>query len=284
MLGAIIGYIAGSYIEILEIKKRNEGLVREYEERIKILNPNIPLFDINCSYTDDTVLTVAIADAILSNSSYEEKLREYGNREINLGTDKYGRSRFGRGFREFLSNTSNNDSYGNGCAMRIGPVGYLFDDIERVKEESYKATIPSHNNPDSIKCAEAVSISIYLLRCGISKENLKKYIETNYFSLDFNLEDLRHNYRFSSKAIESVPQAIYCFLESDSFTDAIRKSLSIGGDSDTIACICGSLSESYYGIDEKLIDEAKSYLPEYMLKVINDFYKKNKIKVKKESK
>ena len=279
MLGAIIGDVAGSYIEILEIKERKDGNKRDYIERVKILDKNISLFDDNSSVTDDSILTTAIADAILNNSSYDEKLREYGVREMNLGVDKYGRSRFGRGFRDFINNIGNNDSFGNGCAMRIGPVGYLFDSIDKIKEESYKATIPSHNNPDSIKCAEAVAISIYLIRMGMSKENLKKYIEENYFSLDFDLEDLRHNYKFSSKAIESVPQAIYCFLESNGFEDAIRKSLSIGGDSDTIACICGSIAESYYGIDDELINEVKKYIPEYMMNVIDVFYKKN-IKMK----
>jgi type I restriction enzyme M protein len=120
---------------------------------------------------------------------------------MNLGLDKYGRSRFGRGFREYISGISKCDSYGNGCAMRIGPVGYLFNDIEKIKEESYKATITSHNNSDSIKCAEAVSVSIFLLRNGIPKEKLREYIISNYFSLDYDIEDLRHNYRFSSNAI-----------------------------------------------------------------------------------
>ena len=278
MLGAIIGDVAGSYIEVLEIQKRNQNLKRDYNERIKIMDKSIPLFNENSSVTDDSILTIAIADAILNHVPYDFKLKEYGKREINLGLDKYGRSRFGRGFRDYISGTSKCDSYGNGCAMRIGPVGYLFDNLEKIKEESYKATITSHNNQESIKCAEAVATSIYLLRNGISKNELKKYITANYFNLDFDIEDLRHNYKFSSIALSSVPQAIFCFLESKNFENAIRLSLSIGGDSDTIACICGSLSEAYYGIPDKIVSDVEKFIPDYMKIIINQFYNKDSIK------
>ena len=121
-------------------------------------------------------------------------------------------------------------------------------------------------------------MSIHLLKNGISKEDLKNFLETNYFSLEFNLEDLRHNYTFTSKAIDSVPQAIFCFLESNSFEDAIRTSISIGGDSDTIATITGSLAEAYYGLPKDIIENVKPYLKEYMLPVIDKFYERGKTK------
>lgn len=279
MLGAIIGDVAGSYYEVLEIQHYKKfHNPREYSERIKIMDANVPLFGENSSVTDDSILTCAIADAIMSNASYEDKLREYGLREINLGNDIYGRSRFGSGFVSWLNSNGLGNSYGNGCAMRISPIGFLFDDINKIKEESYKATIPSHNHIDSIKCSEAIVISIHLLKNGISKEELKTFLETNYFSLNFNLEDLRHTYTFTSKAIDSVPQAIFCFLESNSFEDAIRTSISIGGDSDTIAAITGSLAEAYYGIPKDIIDTIKSYLKEYMIPVIDNFYERGKTK------
>lgn len=281
MLGAIIGDVAGSYYEVLEIQDKRKKGKRSYNDRIKIMNSNIPLFINNSSVTDDSILTIAIADAILSNKSYEEKLREYGINEINMGVDIYGRSRFGSGFVNWLNNKTEGNSYGNGCAMRISSVGYLFDNIEEVKRQSYLSTIPTHNNPDSIKCAEAVAVSIYLLRKGINKDQLKEYIIKNYFKLDYNLEDLRNNYTFTSRAINSVPQAIFCFLKSSSFEDAIRISISIGGDCDTIACITGSLAEAYYGIDDKLIALVKPYLKDYMTPIINKFYGKQKIKVRK---
>lgn len=158
--------------------------------------------------------------------------------------------------------------------MRISPVGYLFDSMEDVKRESFLATIPTHNNIDSLKCAEAIATSIYLLKNGISKLELIDYIKKNYFDLDYDLEDLRNNYRFTSKAIDSVPQAIYAFIKSDSFESTIRNALSIGGDADTIACIAGSLAEAYYGISEDIINDALKYIPNYMLNILNTYYKK----------
>ena len=270
MYGTIIGDVAGSYYEVVEIKNKN----RTYEERIKIMDRNTILFNDKCSCTDDSILTVAIADAILNNLPYELKLKEYGLREINLGKDIYGRSRFGKGFVDWLNNNYIGESYGNGCAMIISSVVFLFNDIEKIKQESLKATIPSHNHIESIKSSEAIAISIYLLRNGISKENLKKYIETNYFKLDYDLEELRKTYKFTSRAIDSVPQAIFCFLESTDFENAIRTSISIGGDTDTIACITGALAESYYGVPKQLIKEVQPYIKEYMKDVIDKFYER----------
>lgn len=275
MLGCIIGDVIGSYYEVLEVNAvgKNPDKKRSYDERIKVLNEE-SLFNTFCSYTDDSVLTVSIADAIINDKSYEDVLREYGLREIDLGLDKYGRSRFGKGFVSWLKKDSKGDSFGNGSAMRIAPVGYLYDDIESVKYEALKATIPSHNNVDAIRSASIVAEVIYLIRCGLKKEELKKYIEDNYCTLDFNLEDLQRNYKFSSKAMNSVPQALFCFLESTDFEDSIRKSISIGGDSDTIACIVGGISEAYYGIPQHLKNEVMNYIPEYFKPVIEEFYKR----------
>ena len=268
MLGAIIGDVVGSYYEVLEVKEIKNGH-RSYEERIKILDQNTPLFTENSSVTDDSILTFAIYKAIKENKPYEEMLKYYAKEEIDLGKDMYGRSRFGKGFVEWVNGNTQGTSYGNGASMRISPVGYLFDTLEEVKQETYKATIPSHNHEESILCAEAVSTSIFLLRNGMSKEELKEYIEKNYFKLDYDLEDLRRNYKFSSKSINSVPQAIFAFLESNSFEETIRNAISIGGDTDTIACIAGSLAESYYGIPEDLLEQVKPYLKDYMKELLD---------------
>ena len=268
MLGAIIGDVVGSYYEVLEVKEIKNGH-RSYEERIKILDQNTPLFTNNSSVTDDSILTFAIYKAIKENKPYEEMLKYYAKEEIDLGKDMYGRSRFGKGFVEWVNGNTQGTSHGNGASMRISPVGYLFDTLEEVKQETYKATIPSHNHEESILCAEAVSTSIFLLRNGMSKEELKEYIEKNYFKLDYDLEDLRRNYKFSSKSINSVPQAIFAFLESNSFEETIRNAISIGGDTDTIACIAGSLAESYYGIPEDLLEQVKPYLKDYMKELLD---------------
>jgi type I restriction enzyme M protein len=279
MYGAIIGDVAGSYYEILEARARKNKQIRSYMEKTMILDKNIPLFTDKSSCTDDSILTVAIMDAKLNNKDYKETLKEYGLRELELGKDIYNRGRFGKGFVKWITGDYEGDSYGNGCAMRISSIGFLCNSLEEVKEESYKATIPSHNHEESIKCAEAVATSIFLLRNGISKEKLKEYIENNYFKLDYNLDDLRLNYLFTSRAIDSVPQAIYCFLESKDFENAIRTSLSIGGDSDTIAAITGALAEAHYGVPNDLLEEVKPYLRDYMLPVLEKYYDKSKKKV-----
>ena len=264
MLGAIIGDVVGSSYEVLEVTTK-----RTYEDRIKILDHNTPLFDSNSTYTDDSVLTCAIYDAIINgNCNYEKYLREYGLKEMNLGIDKYGRSRFGKGFVEWLKGDYVGTSYGNGCAMRISPVGFMFDSMDKIIEESYRATIPSHNHPESIKGAEAIAVLIFLLRVGLSKEEAIKYIKSNYYDLDFDLENLQKTNKFTSKTSVCVPQAIYIFSISNDFEDAIRKAISIGGDTDTIGAIVGSLSEAYYGIPNNIKEEVKNYLNEDIIKLI----------------
>lgn len=272
MLGAIIGDIAGSSYEVDEMVARKSGSKRDYKERIKILDYKVPLFNDNSSYTDDSVLTCAIAESILNNNDYEYYLRKYGLRELTLGFDKYGRSRFGKGFVAWLSSTTQGESYGNGSAMRVSPIGYYYEDIGDVIEHARLASIPSHNNEDAIKGATAVATSIFMARKKYSKEQIKKYIEGEYaYDLNFNLLDLQNNYEFTSKCCDSVPQAIYCFLISDDFEDAIRKSISIGGDTDTIACIAGSISEAFYGIPRSIITDVHKFIPSYILKIMSEF-------------
>lgn len=274
MLGAIIGDVAGSYYEVLEIEyfKKNKK-PRPYEERIKVLDENVELFTENSSVTDDSILTCSIYDAIKNgNYNYEKYLREYGLREASLGLDKYGRNRFGRGFNNWLNGNYQGESYGNGASMRVSPVGYLFDNLEDVKKHAKLSCIPSHNNIEAIKGAECVASSIYLLRNGFTKEEVIKYIKDNYYDLNYELETLQKNYTFSSKTTESVPQALYIFSISNNFEDSIRKAISIGGDADTIASITGALSESYYGIDEKLKEKVKPYLKDYMIDLLKDSY------------
>lgn len=286
MLGAIIGDIAGSYYEVLEIlERKNNKRNRSYEERIKVLDKETSLFTENSTVTDDSILTCAIYDAIKHDKDYEKYLKKYGKREINLGLDQYGRSRFGKGFIEWLESNQEGNSFGNGAAMRISPVGYLFDTLDEVKQESKKATVCSHNHEESIKAAEAVAVSIFLLRKGMTKEEVIKYIKDNYYDLNYDLEDLQRNYSFSSKASNSVPQALYIFSISNSFEDSIRKAISIGGDTDTIAAIVGSISESYYGIPEELKEKTKPYLKDYMYDLLKDrYYQKEKIREKKHEK
>lgn len=277
MLGAIIGDVAGSTYEVDEVLALKNKSKVSYEDRIKILDKKIPLFKDNSSCTDDTILTSAIAETILKNGNYENYLREFGKREESLGLDIYGRSRFGSGFIDWLNNNSTGESFGNGCAMRVSPIPMYYNSLEEILNETYKSTITSHNHSDAINATKAVSIAIYMAKNNYSKEDIKVKIEheCNY-DLNFNLEDLQKNYKFTSKAKDSIPQAIYCFLESNDFEDAIRKAISIGGDTDTIAAITGSIAENYYGIPKIIINEVNKYIPDYIKDIVNRFYLKLK--------
>ena len=274
--GAIIGDIAGSYLEVLEINAKQQKQKVSYPQRVKILNQQTPLFTKDCSITDDSVLTIAIADAIISNLSYESKLKEYGKKEISMGLDKYGRSRFGKCFCDWIYGNFNGDSYGNGCAMRISPVAYMYDSLETTLIEAERATVCSHNHPDSIKCARATCAAIFLARHGASKNEIKQFVEKELdFKLDFDLEYLRNNYVFTSKAMGSVPQAIYCFLVSNSFEDTLRNTLSIGGDVDTTAAISCGIASAYYEIPQNILTEAKKFIPKEYDLVLQKFANKH---------
>ena len=275
MLGAIIGDIVGSYYEVEEVTaiKNTPDKKRSFEERIMILDYNTPLFTENCSYTDDTVLTSAIANSLIKNQSFEESLRNYGLSEISLGLDKYGRSRFGKGFVSWLKKEKVGDSFGNGAAMRISPIAHFYDDLDIILQKTKEATIPSHNNEEAIIGAQAVTTAIYLSKNHYSKEEIKKELQDRFnYNLDFSLSALQHNYRFSSQTSLSIPQALFCFLESNNFEDCLRKSISIGGDTDTIAAISCSIAEAFYGIPENIKKQAISYLPNKYKKEVQDFY------------
>ena len=273
MLGAIIGDIAGSTYEVDEVKALKNKEIN-YENRMRILDKNTHLFNEDSTYTDDTILTAAIASAIMTDNDYYRTLKEFGMREVNLGLDKYGRSRFGKGFCDWLKSNTIGSSYGNGCAMRVSPIANYYNNIETILKETRLSTCTSHNHMDSLNASMSVSMCIYMAKNKKTKEQIKNVIQSSIgYDLNFDLNDLQKSYKFTSKAKDSVPQAIYCFLVSDSFEDAIRKAISIGGDSDTIAAITGSIAEAYYGIDEKLIKEVEKYLPEYIINIVNDFYR-----------
>lgn len=171
------------------------------------------------------------------------------------------------------------DSLGNGGAMRISSIALYFDTLEEVLEETKKATIPSHNSVEAIIGAQAVSTAIYLASHHKSKEEIKNTISSLFsYNLQFDLNTLQHEYRFTSKTSNSVPQAIYCFLISDSFENALRISLSIGGDSDTIAAITCAISEAYYGIPSDLKEQALTYLTPSYRSIVQEFYEEITLK------
>ncbi len=252
MIGAIAGDIIGSVYEAYDIK-----------------TTNFPLFSKNCTFTDDTVLTVALADSILHKEDFKKKLKEY--------YFLYPYAGYGGSFRLWaLSDESQPyNSWGNGSAMRVSPVGFAFDDLGTVLKEAKKSAEVTHNHPEGIKGAQATAASIFLARNGKNKSEIKQYLEKEFnYDLSETIDQIRAYYTFDVSCQGSVPQAITAFLESDDFEDAIRKAISIGGDSDTIACIAGGISQAYYKripkhIEKKvydILDDRLRFITETFLK------------------
>jgi ADP-ribosylglycohydrolase len=250
MIGAIAGDIIGSVYEGHNIKRMD-----------------FPLFDPHCYFTDDTVLTVAVADAVLTRSSYVKKLREYFQLYPECG--------YGPGFRKWAASGSDKPyfSTGNGSAMRVSPIGFAFDTLEKVLEEAKKSAEVTHNTEEAIKGAQAVSAAIFLARTGQSKRGIKKYIEdTFHYDLSEPLDQIRTYYQFDATCNGSVPQAIISFLESENFEDAIRKAISIGGDSDTIACIAGGIAQAFYReMPDLIIKKVKAVLDQRLNAIVSEF-------------
>lgn len=225
MLGALAGDIIGSRFEWHNIK------TKEFE-----------LFTAESRFTDDTVLTVAQADSLLGGEPFTAKLKGYFRQYPDAG---YG----GRFFNWAASDSLEPYySFGNGSAMRISPVGWYFDDLTTVLDEARRSAAVTHNHPEGIKGAQAVAAAILLARQGKSKAEIRSFI-SDLFDYDFgwSLADIRPYYVFDVTCQGSVPQALQAFFESDGFVDAIRNAVSIGGDSDTIACITGGVAEAFYG-------------------------------------
>ncbi len=256
MLGAIIGDVVGSRFEWDNIK------TKDFE-----------LFTDDCLVTDDSVMTLAIAKAIMeSNSNFENlsvKAIEYMQK---LGR-KYPYSGYGGNFARWLhsSNPKPYNSWGNGAAMRVSSVAFAGKSLEEVIELSKKVTEVTHNHPEGIKGAEATAVAIYMAHTGSSLEEIKKYINENYYNIDFTLDEIRDEYTFDISCQGTVPQSLAAFFESTSFEDAIRNAISLGGDSDTLAAITGSIASAYYGIPIDIRKKAIEYLDKYLSEILFEF-------------
>ena len=253
MIGALAGDIIGSIYEFDNIKTKD-----------------FPLFRKDSFYTDDTVLTVALADAILSGSDYAKLLKSYGRRYPHAG---YG-NRF---YRWVMSDDmAPYNSFGNGAAMRISPVGFAFDSLDEVLDKARDYTAVTHNHPEGIKGAQATAASIYLARTGSSKAEIRDYVQTTFgYDLTRRLDVIRYSYRFNETCQETVPEAIIAFLESEDFEDAIRNAISLGGDSDTLACITGGIADAYYGgVPTDILEEVLARLDGGLRRVTQDFFSK----------
>ena len=269
MIGAIIGDVVGSRFEF------NNHRSKEFE-----------LIDVNSTFTDDTVLTIAIMDW-LTNSLVKDEA--HAAKYLQKWARKYPYSGYGGMFKRWINsdNPQPYGSYGNGAAMRISPVGWVCDSIEETIELSKLTTEITHNHPEGIKGAEAVAVAIFMARTGKAKKEIKSKMVSYYPDLA-NMTILK--LKASGYGLDeygdwitcqgSVPQAICAFLESTSFEDAIRKAVSLGGDSDTQAAIAGSIAEAYYGLTYNDEDKVMPYLPEYLQSIYFafDLIKKKKAK------
>jgi len=253
MIGALTGDIVGSIYE-----------------RNNIKTTEFPLFQKECHFTDDSVLTVALADAILNNIPYEKKLREYYWLYPNAG--------YGGRFRAWAhgKNLGPYNSYGNGAAMRISPVGWAYDTLDEVLRYAEIHTAVTHNHPDGIKGGQAIAAAIFLGRIGQSKEELREFIVSRFgYDLSNSCDEIRPEYVFDVTAQGTIPQAITAFLESTDFESAIRLAVSLGGDTDTLACITGSIAEAFYGgVPEFIRCQTISYLDGPLSKITDSFEKR----------
>ncbi len=253
MLGAIAGDIIGSPFEGKNVKRCQ-----------------FPLFTSNSNFTDDTVMTLATADCILHKGSFEKFYRKYYL--------KYPGRGYGLRFSMWAGSQDSKpyNSWGNGSAMRVSPVGFACTSINEVLKLAEKSAEVSHNHPEGIKGAQAVAAAVFLAGRGKDKDKIAGYIEKKFgYDLSKSIESIRKWYKFDSSCRGSVPQAITAFLESKDFEDAVRKAISIGGDSDTIASIAGGIAEAFYGsLPVKIKEGILKILDGDLIKVINDFYKK----------
>ncbi|MFO7915011.1 MAG: ADP-ribosylglycohydrolase family protein [Candidatus Krumholzibacteriales bacterium] len=253
MIGAAAGDIIGSVYEFSPIKSKD-----------------FPLFSEKSRITDDTVLTMAVAHAINRGIPYGESIREIGNR--------YPESGYGGSFILWLMGMIDEPyySWGNGSAMRVSPVGFAFDTPEEVLAEAEKSAEITHNHPEGIRGARATALAVFLAAAGEGKDEIEKKIEEESgYDLNRTVMDIRPEYRWEESCQKTVPEAIVCFLDSVSFEDAVRNAVSLGGDSDTLACITGSIAEAYYReIPAGILAGVRERFPDDLWEICREFYGK----------
>lgn len=240
LMGAIVGDVIGS--------------IYEHHPQLKI---DFDLYNPRCRFTDDTVLTIAVAESLVNKSSYKDSLLKWGQQYPDAG---YG----GRFIQWLAGDPQPYNSYGNGSAMRVSPIGFYFHSLEKVLAAAKESCMPSHNHSEGIRGAQAIAAAVYLAKNGSSKSEIVKYITEHLgYDLDFTIAEKRPFYHFDVTCQGSVPEAIVAFLDSKDYESAIRLAISLGGDSDTLACMAGSIALAYYKeIPAKLYDFVWQKLPQ----------------------
>ena len=250
MLGAIAGDVIGSVYEW---------------DRIK--TTDFPLFDPGCVFTDDTALTVAVAECLLDGGGYVDAF----HRAHALYPAAGWGGMFNRWARERRTDPYN--SFGNGSAMRVSPVGFAFDTLERTLEEAERSAAVTHNHPEGVKGAQATACAIWLARQGVDQAGIRRELEARFaYDLSRPLDQVRRVHEFDETCQGSVPEAIIAFLESTSYEDAVRNAISLGGDADTQACIAGGIAQAFYrGVPDAIRSETLIRLPERMRVIVERF-------------
>ena len=250
MIGAIAGDIIGSVYE-----------------RHAIKSEEFPLFHPHSRFTDDSVMSLAVARAIVHHGKYGKEMKALGKIYPDAG--------YGGNFRKWLLEPEiiPYNSWGNGSAMRVSPVGFAFNTSEEVLREARASAEVSHDHPEGIKGAQAVATAILLARQGASKEDIRTSISGSFFyDLDRTVAEIKPEYSFDVSCMGSVPEAIIAFLDSTDYESAVRKAVSLGGDSDTLACIAGGIAEAFYkNISYSIIEEVKKRLPDILWKELTEF-------------
>ncbi len=250
MLGAIAGDIIGSVFEWNAIK-----------------TTEFPLFSADSTFTDDTVLTIATADAILHQRDYAANYKRFARAYPHAG--------YGGSFRGWFldKKSAPYNSFGNGSAMRVSPVGFAYDSLEAVLAEAANSAMVTHNHPEGVKGAQATAAAIFWARNGQSKDDIRREITARFqYRLDMTLAEIRPSYSFDVSCQGSVPQSILAFLESDSVESAIRNAVSLGGDADTMACIAGGIAHAFYRtIPAEICEQVNARLPKEFWQIWEEF-------------
>lgn len=259
MIGAIFGDIVGSVYEFNNHRSKD-----------------FPLLARSCFFTDDTVMTIALAKALMdSDTENEQEFKSNFINEMHILGEKYPDRGYGGRFALWLARKAKEpyNSYGNGSAMRVSPVGWYAKDLdEAIRLARWSAEV-THNHPEGVKGAVATAGAIFLARTGKDKKEIADFI-SQYYKIDFTLDQIRPSYKFNETCQKTVPQALACFLEATSFEDAIRNSVSIGGDSDTLGAICGAVAEAFYSLTKKERDSALFFLDSYLKNIVLSFESK----------
>lgn len=258
LFGAIVGDIAGSVYE-----------GRKYE----IWPDSIEFFDDRAHFTDDTVMTVAVAQAILDHVATGEYLSDLAIRRMQEFGRKYQHRGYGQQFIQWVysENPEPYDSWGNGGPMRVSPCAWAGSSLDDVLRMTHDVTVVSHNHPEALKGSAALASAIYLARTGSTKEEIRQHIIENYYSMDFTLDTINSEWRYGCSSQETVPYALEAFFEANSFEETVRLAISIGGDCDTNASMAAAIAEAFYVVPPYIVNQLDGYLTEHLAKTIHAF-------------